>query len=379
MGALHRKPHLMQIAAALMAVKTLLPYSTVLPFSILVDNLLLVAALACFGLVLLLQNLSLKEFVLSLMVGMVSVVTCLIIDDFSILITAMTVFALRKFDIKRFVKVIFWVQLSFCLFHVVWSACQAFMISLEPYMLVSGDRRRFTFGFVHSNMFAVLTLSLIMMYVWLYPSRQYRLQLLGAGITVVAVYLVINTRTFLIAGLLSIGMLLWVHVKNPRDILRAAVRWVIPVLTGGMLVLMLLFNTGSGIAVLANKILNSRVHLGSYALKELGLSLLGQNVPFYDYIDPAASGLNTFTFDNVYSYLLVQGGIVWLVLLWLAYYRMSRRASSVNCVMLLLWAVYGLCENVILNGYFLFPIFLTAAVLRRPGGKKRNKRGVNRL
>jgi hypothetical protein len=226
-------------------------------------------------------------------------------------------------------------------------------------------------------MFAVLALSLIMMYLWMYPSGRYRLKLAGAGLAVLTIYLFIDTRTFLVAGLLGVGMLLLVHIKNPCDILRIAVRWVIPCLTGGMLVLMLLFNAGSGIAAFANRVLNSRVHLGAYALKELGISLLGQNVPFYDYIDPSMSGLTTFTFDNVYSYLLVQGGVIWIALLWLAYYRVSRRASSMDCVMLLLWAVYGLCENVVLNGYFLFPIFLIAKALGGFGERNRKKRGDN--
>lgn len=379
MGEIRKRPHLLQIAAALMAVKTLLPYSMVIPFSNLLDNLVLVAALGCFGLVLLLQNLSRIEFILSLLVGVVCAVTCLIIDDFSILITAVTVFALRKYNIRDFVKVVFWVQLVFCLFHVVWSSCYALMISPKPFTMVSADRQRFTFGFVHANMFAVLALSLIMMYLWMYPSGRYRLKLAGAGLAVLTIYLFIDTRTFLVAGLLGVGMLLLVHIKNPCDILRIAVRWVIPCLTGGMLVLMLLFNAGSGIAAFANRVLNSRVHLGAYALKELGISLLGQNVPFYDYIDPSMSGLTTFTFDNVYSYLLVQGGVIWIALLWLAYYRVSRRASSMDCVMLLLWAVYGLCENVVLNGYFLFPIFLIAKALGGFGERNRKKRGDNRL
>jgi hypothetical protein len=47
--------------------------------------------------------------------------------------------------------------------------------------------------------------------------------------------------------------------------------------------------------------------------------------------------------------------------------------------MLLIWAVYGMCENVILNGYLLFPVFLTAIALRRSGGKRRKKRGANEL
>lgn len=379
MGALHRKPHLMQFAAALMAVKTLLPYSSVIPFSDLVDNLLLVAALACFCMVLLFQGLNREEFLRSLLVGVGAVVTCLIIDDFSILITAIAVFSLRKYDIKRFVEVIFWVQLVFCLFHVVWAVFYAITVSHEPYMLVSAERRRFTFGFVHPNMFAVLVLSLLMMWLWLYPSKRYPMQLIGAAAIVVGVYLFINTRTFLITGLVGLGLLYWVYLKNPRSILRTLVRWVIPALAGSMLVLMLLFNAGSGIANLANKILNSRVHLGAYAFKELGISLLGQKVPFYDYIDPSVSGLTTFTFDNIYSYLLVQGGVVWLVLLSLAYFRMSRRVSSVDCVMLLIWAIYGMCENVILNGYILFPVFLTATALRRSGGKRRKRRGANEL
>ena len=160
MGIINRKPHLMQFAAVLMAVKTLLPYSAVIPVSNLVDDLMLVAALGCFCMVLLFQGLNREEFFRSLLMGVGAVVSCLIIDDFSILITAIAVFSLRKYDIKRFVEVIFWVQLVFCLFHVVWTFFYMVTVSPEPYMLVSAERRRFTFGFVHPNMFAVLVMSL---------------------------------------------------------------------------------------------------------------------------------------------------------------------------------------------------------------------------
>ena len=76
--------------------------------------------------------------------------------------------------------------------------------------------------------------------------------------------------------------------------------------------------------------------------------------------------LTTFTFDNAYSYLLVQGGLFWIATLSLIFILVSRKISTQNGVFLLIWAIYGMCENTVLNGYTMFPIFLIADAFAHP-------------
>lgn len=371
-----KKLDLVQVAGALMALKVLLPYSRIIPYSDTADTILLVAALGFFASLFWLRGMERKTLLVGVVLCGAAVYTSMRIDDFSILITVLTIFVLASYRVKDFIRVVFWVELLFCLTHVLYSAVYALVISPEPFLLLREGRVRFDFGFGHPNTFSSVAASVLMMYLWLYGKRHFKRRVLAVAAIQIVLFLFTDSRTSLLTGMLSLVLLIWARWRQPTKLMRFAVCVVIPTLTVFMLLMMRMYINGNGFAMKINDLLNNRIRLGAYAYDRLGLSLAGQYVPFHrDMQWDAIWGLTTFTFDNAYSYLLVQGGLLWVAVLCFAFIRFARKASARDCVFLLSWAIYGMCENTVLNGYFMFPIFLLAEQCVQSKRRLRNNDG----
>ena len=68
----------------------------------------------------------------------------------------------------------------------------------------------------------------------------------------------------------------------------------------------------------------------------------------------------TVTFDNIYTYLLINIGIIWLVLLGILFYRISFMKNAKYNLFLIVWALYGITEVHGINPVMVFPILLIA-------------------
>lgn len=366
-----------QAAVALMTLKALMPFSALIQLPDIVDTLLL-----CISLFLLLASFggriiaSVKLLFIALILCVIAAYTCIVIDDFSILITAISLAVLCFYDTRSFIQIIFWISLVFCAIHITVSLAGSLLISSAPFLIQSGDRIRFNFGMVHPNAFSSLFSSTLLMFLWLYGKRNYGIKLLIAFALQIVIFLFTNSRTALLVNMITLLLLAWNHWRAPKKLLKIALCTVIPLLTLFMFAVMCLYIKGNPFALKVNSMLNNRVVLGAYAYDHLGLSILGQHVPFHEQIkwDPKWQ-LGSFTFDNVYSYLLVQGGIFWIAVLAWLFGLASRRLNTTDMVFLLSWALYGMCENTVLNGYTMFSIFLLANICRHkaaPSVKRNN-------
>lgn len=111
----------MTLGTALMACKVMLSYSRVIPYSSTIDTLLIVIALVCFITRILLQKYSGKMLITYSLISVVALYSCIVAKNSSLLITVVTLFALRNYDINKFLKTIFKVESFLCALHVVYS------------------------------------------------------------------------------------------------------------------------------------------------------------------------------------------------------------------------------------------------------------------
>ena len=355
-----------QAAVALMTLKVLLPVSRIFQLSDTVDTVLL-----CVSIFLLFFSFngkiisSLKRFFFALILCAIATYTCLIIDDFSILISVLSLAVLCFYDTRAFIRIIFWVSLAFFAVHFTIFLCYLPFGIPERFLLKSSCRMLVNFGTVHPNTFSSLCTSLTLMYLWLYGEKHRAVKLLFSLLLQFVVFYFTDSRAALYVNIVTLILLAWTYWKPPKKLLRFALCTVVPLLTIFMFVIMNLYIQEHPLALKINSILSNRVVLGTAAYDKFGLTLMGQYISFHDKMpwDPRWR-LTGFTFDNIYSYLLVQGGLFWIALLSLCFIRASRKLSAKDMVFLLSWALYGMCENTVLNGYNLFPIFLLADTFR---------------
>lgn len=108
-------------------------------------------------------------------------------------------------------------------------------------------------------------------------------------------------------------------------------------------------------AVSLDAILSGRIRLGAYAYEHYGLSLFGKNLTDVKIQYDAVYGLNAFTFDNIYTDILMRQGAIWLLVIAVLFYRLARKEMIVLILRLLhgdLWnyrgsrfkCVYVICD-----------------------------------
>lgn len=97
-----------------------------------------------------------------------------------------------------------------------------------------------------------------------------------------------------------------------------------------------------------NDLLTTRIKLGSMGLTNFGASFIGQNVEY----------VNGFTFDNIYSMLLVEYGIVWLIVISVLLYALAKRNNIRTNIFIIIWCFYAMSEVHGTNPFMFFPLLL---------------------
>lgn len=354
----------MTLGTILMATKVMLSYGKILPYSNGFDTILVGIALVCFVTRILTQKYSSKTLAIYFAISVLALYSCIRAKNNSILITVVTLFALRNYDINKFLKTIFKVESFWCGFHVVYSLLYSIFMSWDKYLLYLDGRYRFSFGFTHANTFSALLFCNLMLYIWLNYESNLSKALLKTTIVECITFAFTNSRTSMATYIILVFLILIRNTSAGRKLTKLLCEFGIPVFSICFISLIKGYIKGNPLSYLVDAVLTSRVKLGAYAYKDYGMTFIGQYVKYLNNISwDQKWQLNSFTFDNVYSFLAISLGVVWIVVLSLAYYKCAKQLDVKHLIFMGIWIVYGLSETTILNGYFCFPVFLLVKIL----------------
>ncbi|MCD7955156.1 MAG: hypothetical protein LUG93_05235 [Lachnospiraceae bacterium] len=359
------KVDVMQIVAIFMSIKVVLSFSSICRPSGIVDNALTVLSICICCIVVINKIYSLRTLFLSFLLGLVALYTCVKIGSYEILISVMTILALKGYDFDKFLKMIYKTEVALLIIHVVYSMAYSLFINYDEF-IIEGDRRwRFTFGFVHPNSFSAILFGVILIYVWFHFETNMKDTLIKSSLIEVIAFALSDSRTALMSYLVLVLLIFMKMDGRLNAIIRMITRWCVPLLSVIMFILIRGYKNGWVISILVNRFLTGRIRLGSYALEKSGLTLFGQAISYMStsVVWDEIWQLNSFTFDNMYSYCMMSAGLIWLVILSIMAIVISKKLNLKCCIAFVVWAVYGLSEVIILNGYISFPIFLITLVL----------------
>lgn len=354
----------MILGTILMATKVMLSYGRVLPYSNEFDTILVGIALVCFVTRILTQKYSVKTLTIYFTISVLALYSCIQAKNNLFLITVVTLFALRNYDINKFLKTIFKVESFWCGFHVVYSLLYSIFVSWDKYLLYLDGRYRFSFGFTHANTFSALLFCILMLYIWLNYESNLSKALLKTAVIECIAFVFTDSRTSMAAYFILVFLILMRNTGAVCKLTKILCEFGVPVVSICFMSLIKGYIKGNTISYLVNKVLSSRVKLGAYAYKDYGVTFAGQYVKYLDNTSwDQEWQLNAFTFDSAYSYLAISLGVVWIVILSLAYYKCAKRFDIKKLIFMGIWVIYGITETIVLNGYFCFPIFLLVEIL----------------
>ena len=143
----------------------------------------------------------------------------------------------------------------------------------------------------------------------------------------------------------------------------ALAKYAVPILSLFTFVMTFLYEKGNLLSHAVDQLLTRRIGLASYAYNRLGLTIFGRDMRnFTTTWDEYYGFSGGFTFDNIYSYLLINVGIVILLLIIVVLYKVAKQGSLKNNIFILVWALYSMTEVHGLSCYMCFPILFQEAI-----------------
>lgn len=359
------------LGTLVLVIKTVFAVSKIVPYSDYTDTVLAALGAFCIILSIIMQKYSRKVlFVYAMLIGITGY-NALTTGNNALAATVITCLAIRKTDLRKYIQFICIIQAIIVMVHTTIAIIGAIFGAFDIVQNIGGVIR-YDFGMLHPNSFAALVFNLTIMEIWLNWNRIRTKHIVFLAIGATILYCFCKTRTSFISMLIVIGLVFVFGVKHRFLRLSSNIAIVIiPLLTVAILLGIVLYTKESGIILLLNRILNARISLGAYALAHYNFTLFGQNMsPLYTETtwDPFWQ-LNAFTFDCIYSYLLINQGIVWLILLTILFALLAKRNNPKDNTAVIAWALYGVTEVQGLNCFSCMPILLLTKLFRKGAQK----------
>lgn len=356
----------LKMGLLLLVIKSLGGSSRILPIEQNFDTILSLLGTLFFIMNILSAKYPLKTLLQYVAIVLLGMYTSMQVGNVSIFITIATILAIRKERFDEVIRFIYLCEVGFLFVHTLYMIVYALFFSTNVlFTLVNGDMR-FNFGFGHPNVAAIILVNLFFMWAWINYNNIRKKQLLAILLIEIATYLLTNSRTALLITIVFLLLLYFGKVVNGKHLLtRIGASFLFPVLGVIMWLLVIGYLNGNLISIAINQILTSRIKLGAFAVDRFGYSLFGQDLSHFSMVWDSAWGLNTFTFDNIYTYTMVNVGIVWLVLCAILFSKLAWNKNVKVNIFIIVWALYGITEVHGINSYLCFPILLVSLLFDR--------------
>ena len=352
--------NLADIATCLLVIKTYLMYTRVVAFNGLVDSIMTVGAIFLFLINILEKKYSFRRLFLYLLLTLLVLLSGSKVGNYGFSISVITVMALDAKRLNNTIKNVYQLEIVLFFLTVSLSILQYLMLGTPIYLIDMG-RGRYYLGFTHPNVLSAFLFNIMLLWVWVNYDRITMKNVIVLGCVEMLGYYLTRTRTILIAYVvLAIMLMIKINDEKNKFTFRRISALVTPIIAAFTYLLCYGYLRGNLISIFMNLLLTTRVKLGAYALSNFGITFLGTNLSGFVMRWTSEWGLNDFTFDNIYTYLMFNQGIVWLALLCIAFFVLAFKENRKINTFIILWAIYGMTEVHGINCYLFCPLFILA-------------------
>lgn len=345
----------------LLVLKVSFDASAIIPYNDQIDSVLSLLAAAALTVNILFQKFTSKKIIIYAFISFFGIYTAFITRQLGFLITIITVMAISNFKFDSVIRYIYKYELVFCFFHTVLFGILV-LFGRYPLFNVYGEIVRFDFGFSHPNTCSIYVFNLVLMWVWINYKKIKSSNFFCLILVGILLFIFTRTRTAVIEFFVLIIFLLIAKSKKRNRLLSVIAQGIVPVISICVVCLIILYPRNNQFVLSLDKLLSSRIRLGSYGFYHYGLSFFGKNINFEIEWD-SYWGLNSFTFDCTYTSLMMMQGTIWLMIISIAFFCLGQRKDNRINIMIIIWSLYALTEVHGLNGFKCFPILLVSFLL----------------
>lgn len=348
-----------------MLLKTMLGYTVAIKTPPVVDTVFTGAAILFLMISIFYQKTKIGTLVAYTVISSVLLWVGHVVDNNTFSITVLVCFALQGKDFNKFIKLIYRLLLIVFFINMIWFVIEVIGGNEKMFIarIEGGERYRALLGFSHPNIASAVFFNLILMWLWLNYERLKKRHLVILGVLTLFVYSLTDTRTLLINSVIAFAVIIVGRIrKHKTKSFKILAMCIFPCLLLMMHILCVNYSKDIEVINIIDKMLSTRIKLGAYAYEHWGVTYFGKNVKeFIVNWDPVWR-INGHTFDNVYSFLLYNIGVVWAICLGFILVLFTRKCSVKMRSFILIWCIYGITEVHGLNGFMMFPILLLSQI-----------------
>lgn len=373
---MNRQEHVVDLVKAafiVLIVKVMASSSAIMPWNSIVDNICIAFAICIMLAKFYRLTIRLSRLLALGAVFLLVLYTCVSMKQYDLMVTLVAVCLLIDEDLEEYIPLMLKVQAAILIGHIAVSGFLSLTGSASRFWFVSDGRLRFNGGFAHSNVLSCYILSCMMMFAWKHFRRISANQFAGMVCITALTYLMSRSRTGLLLNLLLLALVFLTQNTNKlmEKLITPAVVLLFPGLTALLHWAQTHYMSGSRPVLILDDLLTGRIKYAAYGYLRSGLTWLPR---YLDYADSgivswsAEWNLNTFTFDCLYSFLLIQMGMIWLVIFTLLIAVVCRKFDFRNRLFLLFWILFSIVEVHGLNCFRFFPLLLLSTLLSNERG-----------
>lgn len=364
----------------LLFLKSSVSYSAVVPYSDLADNIISMSGLALLVAEILMKHYSWRRLGVYAIVGVLSLINVSRTGHFVIFWTVIICMAICDEDIDKIAVFMYKFERVFLILHTVFAICMSLFAGYPLFSNIYGVYR-LNLGFAHPNLLSVSLFCAIILWAWLNFDRITYNHILGIACISLVSYVLTKTRTALLVQFVFLFMLVCYKTRiQSTKLLTWSAAVSVPIMGGVFLLLVGGYFSGNRLSYIADELLSGRIRLGAYAYELYGLTLFGENFNNLSIVWDAFWGLSgSHTFDCAYTYLFSNQGLIWFLVIVIAFVNLAKRNNVKINIMLIVWSLYGSTEVHVLDGAKFFPVLLISLLIgsenNRANGKYLESKG----
>ena len=348
----------------LFIIKTGFDVSGILPHNSVLDNFVIVVGLGSFIIAILQQNYSASTLLKYALVTIISLCSTLASGQSVIIITVITIMAIRQLDFSTVIsKIRIWSTWFLCI-HSIYFAGLYFTGNTQLFTVDGQGRVRAAFGFGHANSFSIYIFNIILMWIWeKYDDLSWKDVFTVAVLETILFRLTDSKTSYFCVILFLLLLILILYRKLPLGWVNRFAECIFPMLSLLCLVSYRLLLKGNLLIRAIDKLLTGRITLGAYALQNFGLTFMGKKINFGSITWTPEWKLNYFTLDCTYTSLWVNIGWLWIIVLFDCFILLAKKREVKVSVFIIMWALYAISEVHGLDAYLCFPILMISTLL----------------
>ncbi len=365
---------LVKAAFIALIVKVTVSYSMIMPWNSHVDNLCLAFAICVTFAKICRLTFPLNKLIALAVAALLALYTSVSMKQYDLLLTVIAICLLIDEDLEEYISLMLRIQVWILIGHIAFSVFLSLVGSANRVWIRPDHRLRFTGGFTHPNVLSSFILSCMLMFAW---KRFRRITPNEFGWMVCITFLTFimsKSRTGLILNLFT--LLLLFLAQNENKLLTKTLHPVLLVIFPGLSAMIFWaqkqYAAGNRIALVLDDLMTGRIKYAAYAYLRSGTTWLPR---YLDYADAGVVSwtpewnLNTFTFDNLYSFLFMQMGMIWIGVIAVLIILACKKFDFRNNLFILIWVLYSIVETHGLNCFKFFPLLLLSTLLSEKGAE----------